>query len=218
VDPVKKSPSPPEVKGVTEGSIRRRVMITDFGAYLRQLRIDKGLTIEMIAPDVGYTPDTIMRMEKSKLAPPKEHRLRIWLAAIGESAKLPEALRLLRSVKRSRRVLYHINNPVNEHLDRILDAYENNALTVLDIDILSMVSLKEYTRGNQIDPHTNKYEIEEPVIMAKKSANNAAAASLGRSGGLKGGPARAKALSSTQRSEIAKKGGEAKAAKVKKSK
>lgn len=55
-------------------------------------------------------------------------------------------------------------------------------------------------------------------MASKKSANNAAAASLGRSGGLKGGPARAKTLSSTERSNIAKEGGKAKAAKNKKAK
>ncbi|MBN8699015.1 MAG: hypothetical protein J0L54_05340 [Chitinophagales bacterium] len=37
----------------------------------------------------------------------------------------------------------------------------------------------------------------------------AAAAALGRAGGLKGGPARAKALSSKKRSEIAKKAAKA---------
>ena len=205
----------PDVTGKSDIIIRRRVMITDFGAYLKQLRVDKGLTIEMIAPDVGYTRDTIMRIEKSHLAPPKEHRLRIWLAAIGQSAKLPEALRLMRSVKRSRRIEYKINNAINEHLDRILDAYENNALGVLDCDMLSMIALREYSRGKPIDPIHNKYEIEEPV-MAKKSAQSTAAANLGRSGGLKGGPARAKTLSSAQRSEIAKKGGEAKSANAKK--
>lgn len=136
-------------------------MITDFGAYLRQLRIDKNLTIEMIAADVGYSPLTITKIEKSLMAPPKERRLRIWLAAIGESAKLPEALRLMRSVKRSRRIQYHINVAVNEHLDRILDAYENNALSVLDCEILSMVALKEYTRGNPIDTTHNVYKIED---------------------------------------------------------
>lgn len=47
--------------------------------------------------------------------------------------------------------------------------------------------------------------------MPKKSANNSAAAQLGRKGGLIGGTARAKKLSSTERSNIAKKGGQAKA-------
>jgi len=205
----------PDVTGKSDIIIRRRVMITDFGAYLKQLRVDKGLTVEMIAPDVGYTIDTISRIEKSHVPPPKEHRLRIWLAAIGQSAKLPEALRLMRSVKRGRRIEYKINNAVNEHLDRILDAYENNALGVLDCDMLSMIALREYSRGKPIDPIHNQYEIKEP-IMAKKSAQSTAAANLGRSGGLKGGPARAKTLSSSQRSEIAKKGGQAKSANAKK--
>jgi general stress protein YciG len=47
--------------------------------------------------------------------------------------------------------------------------------------------------------------------MAKSTSN--AAKQLGSKGGKKGGPSRAKKLSSQQRSEIAKKGGKAKAAK-----
>ena len=44
---------------------------------------------------------------------------------------------------------------------------------------------------------------------ASQDAIKAAAAALGRKGGLKGGPARAKALSSKKRSEIAKKAAKA---------
>lgn len=48
--------------------------------------------------------------------------------------------------------------------------------------------------------------------MPKKSseAKSNAAAELGKSGGLKGGPARAKKLSSIERSQIASEGGKAK--------
>ena len=50
--------------------------------------------------------------------------------------------------------------------------------------------------------------------MAKNSGKGLtnAAKQLGSKGGQKGGPARAKVLSSSQRSEIARKGGQAKAA------
>lgn len=49
--------------------------------------------------------------------------------------------------------------------------------------------------------------------MPKKTSNarNAAAAQLGKEGGKKGGPARAKKLSSLERSQIASEGGKAKA-------
>jgi len=51
-----------------------------------------------------------------------------------------------------------------------------------------------------VDQATGETPKQEPVDEIK-----AAAAALGRKGGLKGGPARAKALSAKKRSEIAKK-------------
>jgi len=48
--------------------------------------------------------------------------------------------------------------------------------------------------------------------MAKKTKDQCAV-SMGKRGGKKGGPARAKALSSTRREAIASQGGKAKAAK-----
>jgi len=56
---------------------------------------------------------------------------------------------------------------------------------------------------------------QEPVISDEIKL---AAAALGRKGGLKGGPARAKALSSKRRSEIAKKAAAARWAKKTKGK
>lgn len=52
--------------------------------------------------------------------------------------------------------------------------------------------------------------------MSKKTTStgsSSAAKTLGKSGGLKGGPARAKKLSSIERSKIASEGGKAKAGK-----
>ncbi len=45
--------------------------------------------------------------------------------------------------------------------------------------------------------------------MKKKTAKNIHAVILGRSGGAKGGPARARVLSPARRSAIARKGGKA---------
>lgn len=44
--------------------------------------------------------------------------------------------------------------------------------------------------------------------MAKSKRKDQCAVSLGRKGGIKGGPARAKTLKPGRRSEIARKGGE----------
>lgn len=50
--------------------------------------------------------------------------------------------------------------------------------------------------------------------MAKKAGKNTSMAALGRLGGKKGGPARAKKLTSGERKAIAAKGGAAKAKKA----
>jgi len=55
-----------------------------------------------------------------------------------------------------------------------------------------------------------RYDFDYSIFMPKRSRNtsakkkNAAAVALGRAGGLKGGPARAKKLSAKERSESAR--------------
>jgi hypothetical protein len=60
--------------------------------------------------------------------------------------------------------------------------------------------------GNQLAHRVAKIAAGEDVPSLKRRRKNPAAVSLGRRGGLKGGKARAAALSPEQRSEIAKKG------------
>jgi hypothetical protein len=50
------------------------------------------------------------------------------------------------------------------------------------------------------------YEEREKAARAKLSGKNPAAVMLGRLGGLKGGPARAAALTKAQKAEIGRKG------------
>lgn len=52
-------------------------------------------------------------------------------------------------------------------------------------------------------------EADEPTTPAADTGKDPAAVALGRKGGLKGGAARAKALSAKKRSEIAKKAAKA---------
>jgi hypothetical protein len=61
-------------------------------------------------------------------------------------------------------------------------------------------------------------QLDQENTVAKKSTSSltAAAKALGSRGGKKGGPARAASLTQAQRTEIARKGGKAKAAAKKK--
>jgi transcriptional regulator with XRE-family HTH domain len=123
---------------------KRNVILTDFGKYLKQLRLAKGITVDQLSMHVGLRPNTIVKIENSRRGAPSEDRLAIWLTALGETKRLAEATRLLKSLKRSRRITYFKNHPMNEHIDRIIDAYEKNELSILDKDALTMVALKSY--------------------------------------------------------------------------
>ena len=74
--------------------------------------------------------------------------------------------------------------------------------------------VKRSSRAPRRDDYQNALATVEKAIgasLAKKEANPAAVA-LGHLGGLKGGQARAKALTPEQRKAIAQQGGKAKAA------
>ena len=71
--------------------------------------------------------------------------------------------------------------------------------------------VKRSSRIAKRDDFQNQLRAVEEAIGASLGKNPAAVA-LGRAGGLKGGKARAEALTPEQRKAIAQKGGEAKAA------
>jgi hypothetical protein len=77
--------------------------------------------------------------------------------------------------------------------------------------------VKRSSRKAKRDDFQNALRTVEEAIGASLTKNPAAVA-LGRQGGLKGGKARAEALTPEQRSAIAQKGGQAKAARWAKSK
>lgn len=68
-----------------------------------------------------------------------------------------------------------------------------------------MAKTKRPTDTNQKAKSIVDIAIGDNEDKVSQDAIKSAAAALGRKGGLKGGPARAKALSSKKRSEIAKK-------------
>jgi hypothetical protein len=65
---------------------------------------------------------------------------------LGETKRTPEALSLLRSLKTNRTVRYQPRNKANEHIDRIIDAYDNGTLDVADTKLLQMVAPHAYDK------------------------------------------------------------------------
>ena len=132
---------PPTVKE----RISKRIPIgSDFGNYLRNLRVRKNITIKRLAAGLNLSYSSVANVEDGYNPPPNLERLRLWLKLLGESSRYIEASRFLRSIRTHRRVDYHPRNPANEHLDRLIDAYETGRLTEADLQLLRMIAPQEY--------------------------------------------------------------------------
>lgn len=123
----------------------REPIITDFGMYLKGLRHLAGISGGDLAKALSMSPSTIYNIERGFNYPPSPAQLQIWLRVLGFSHKLGEATRLLHKVKKRRTINYVIRHEATEHIDRILDAYDNNTLSIMDIDILKTIAIQEYT-------------------------------------------------------------------------
>jgi len=124
---------------------KRKAIFSDFGEYLRSLRIQKNLTRTEVAKALNLSMYTIRNIEEGYNIPPSPERLRLWLGALGESKQYPQALRLLRQTKNNRTVFYKIRNPATEHIDRLLDSYESGTLSITDLRLLQLISPKGYS-------------------------------------------------------------------------
>ena len=123
---------------------KRKPIFSDFGEYLRSLRVERNVTRKNLANELTLSEYTIRNVEEGYNVPPSPERLRLWLMSLGESARYPQALRLLCQTKTKRVVNYKIRNPATEHIDRLLDAYESGRLSSTDLKLLQLISPGEY--------------------------------------------------------------------------
>lgn len=117
---------------------------TDIGSYLRTIRREKGISLEKVGETLSLSPKTISYIEMNLTKPPTAERLRLWMFSLGEGSRYPEALTLLRRFKIKREIHYEKRNPANEHIDRLIDAYENYTINDADIELLKMLCPREY--------------------------------------------------------------------------
>jgi transcriptional regulator with XRE-family HTH domain len=125
---------------------------SDFGNYLRTLRVERNLTTKDIAAGLHLKFKTIENIEAGVHCPPRPERLKLWLKIMGCSDKIPEALRFLASVRTSRNLKYFPRNPANEHIDRLIDAYESDRLSPADLCLLRMIAPGEYGESAREKP------------------------------------------------------------------
>ena len=124
----------------------RKPIASDFGTYLRNLRVSKNLTLKDISGPLNLAPKTIGNIEQGYNPPPRPARLKIWLKVLGYPDKYAEALAFLSSVKHGRSVKYQPRNAANEHLDRLLDAYDSGTLSSSDLNMMRMIAPGQYHR------------------------------------------------------------------------
>lgn len=124
---------------------KRVPMGSDFGSYLKSLRVHNQIPIQQLATVLSLAVKTVENIELGYNPPPNQTRLKLWLKAIGESDRYQEACQFLRSLKATRQVRYIARHPANEHIDRLLDAYENGRLSASDLRLLQMIAPWEYS-------------------------------------------------------------------------
>lgn len=126
---------------------RRKPMASDFGTYLKFLRLSKNPPIsrKTLAEGLSLSPSTVRLIEDGYNPPPNLQRLKLWLTLIGESKRFTEASAFLAAIKTYRKINYKPRHPANEHIDRLIDAYENGNLDEADLTLLQMVAPKAYS-------------------------------------------------------------------------
>lgn len=123
---------------------KRKPITSDFGQYLRSLRHQNGIKVERLAESLSLSPCTVLNIENGTNPPPNVQRLELWLTILGERNRLNEAKMFLSSVRVKRSVRYTPRDEANEHIDRILDAYEAGRLSPTDMSLLQMIAPSEY--------------------------------------------------------------------------
>ena len=113
--------------------------------YLRTLRLRKNISIKTVAEHLQLSHSTIHEIEDGKRPPPKPGpRLKLWLGVLGESGRYKQLCGLLNCVKKSRTIRYRKRDLANEHIDRLIDLYESDDLSPLDLELLRMIGPQAY--------------------------------------------------------------------------
>lgn len=136
----------PEYKHETSYNTQsyRLPIITDIGAYLRTLRVNAGISAAEVGKKLNLTARTIYNIEYGQTYPPDPERIRDWLIVLGEIDRFAEALALYRQYRTHRTIYFRTRDEANEHIDRIIDAYQRYGLTDTDIALLRMIAPNEY--------------------------------------------------------------------------
>lgn len=125
--------------------VKRTPIGSDFGNYLKALRVEKNITAKQLGKQLDLAEKTITNVENGWNNPPNPKRLKLWLSAIGCSDRYKEAMSFISAIKTRRVIYYQPRNLANEHIDRLIDSYDSGKLTVADIQMLRMIAPDQYS-------------------------------------------------------------------------
>jgi transcriptional regulator with XRE-family HTH domain len=123
---------------------KRKPIKDDFGSYLKYLRVKQGLTAKEVAKVLELAEKTVTNVENGYNNPPPPERLKLWLSAIGCRERFSEAMSFISATKTRRVITYRARDPANEHIDRLIDAYEDGTLKDADLNLLRLIAPSQY--------------------------------------------------------------------------
>ena len=125
----------------------REPLSENVGAYLYNLRMLKNVSRQDIADHLTLSAHTIRNIENNECNVP-QMRLKLWLQFLDAMDHYDQINSIMRTRKTVRKFNYTTNNKANEHIDRIIDAYEHNRLNDTDLALLRMIAPYEYNQSN----------------------------------------------------------------------
>lgn len=105
------------------------------------------MSLDELSKALDTSKNSISMIESGASKITSTHKLKLWIRALGLTPRLNEVYSLYRRIRTNRSVYYQHGHEANEHIDRILEAYENNELTEFDIEILRTVATSQYKKA-----------------------------------------------------------------------
>lgn len=114
-------------------------VVTDFGLILRNIRINHGFTIRLIAEQIGKSTAYISDVEHGHSAPPKRETLRNWLKALHCEDRFDELHELALLNRTYVQARLQPRDPSNADIVTVVEKYTSGRLTEYDRQLLSCI-------------------------------------------------------------------------------
>jgi len=137
--PILSNPELPIERGLTNNQLSFEET-DDYGAILKVLRENQGLTIVKLSKMISLSPTKISQVERSLSEIPNEVVLRSWLQKLGCKDNLKKLILIARTHRVVHFLRLHSKDTANADMIRLLEAYRSKTLTPLDRSLLSVIA------------------------------------------------------------------------------